>query len=98
MIIPEDLLEEMKYYTIKRFEPKYDVDFCDRTCYDLVTIVTKKWWKKDLEFQFPCVRRQFKDYISSQECIELVNQIKTFIAADNGYKVAEPTITLGIKK
>lgn len=98
MILPEDILDNMKYYTYTRFEPQWDLDFSSKTCYDEIVIHFKQWWKRRLTIQLPCRKIGFKTYVSSEECVELLNQIKTHIAADNGYKVDEPKIKLNIQK
>jgi hypothetical protein len=103
MILPEELINDIKYYTVNHYycKPfKYHVVFENpNSNYREITIVFKKWWKRKLVLRFTdTIYATEKNGTKNvrlemnEECLELLNQLKIHVAADNGYKVDEPKI------
>ncbi len=106
MILPEEIIDNIKYYTTKSFRcSPYEYSNVIKNPnknYKVVTIYFNQWWKRKLVLKFIdnikyTKREDGSNWLSIDENVEyteLVNQLKTHIAADNGYSVDQPKITL----
>lgn len=106
MILPNDLIDNIKYYSVNShfcypFSYKNVMNNPNNN-YDEVTIVFKQWWKRKLVLRFtrdidPYVEEDGREGVlidPSPDYLELINQLKAHIAADNGYKVKEPKVDI----
>lgn len=106
MILPEEIINDIKYYTVrKNHNSPYTYENLVKNPnndYDEVTIVFNKWRKSNMMLKFPSDLVFYtKDdgtktvkIESNAEYLDLVNQLKAHITAVNGYAIKEPKVNI----
>ncbi len=104
MILSEEMINDIKYYSVNHHYCKpltyNNIISNPNDNYDEVVIVFKQWWRFRLRLRFTKLVVFYRGdkaeerlkLVDNEEYLELANQLKVHVAADNGYSVDEPKV------